>query len=67
MKFTIVSHIKARWSVEIEADSIEEAKALLEDKFVDTDFGESEEIEAEIHHIEDENGNYLEFEEKEGS
>ena len=59
MKYRIHYKVTSRYIAETEASSIDEAKAVAEYMFSEADFGESEEIEGEITHIEDENGNYI--------
>ncbi len=43
---------------EVEADSIDAAKALARDEFVEADFGVASDIDGEEIIIEDQNGNY---------
>lgn len=57
MKYYISYRVKASYIAEITADSIEEAKSLIEDGFYKADFGDAEDVEGTPISVEDENGN----------
>lgn len=59
MKYYVTYKIDARYIAEVEAENLEEAKKKAEDKFLDADFGEAEDIDGEAIIIEDENGDYI--------
>lgn len=59
MKYYVTYKIDARYIVEVEAESVEEAKTKAEDKFIDADFGKAEDIDGEAIIVEDINGDYV--------
>jgi hypothetical protein len=59
MKYYVTYKIDARYIAEVEAENIEEAKQKAEDKFLDADFGNAEDINGEAMIIEDNNGDYV--------
>lgn len=59
MKYYITYRIDARYIVEVEADSAEEALEKSEEKYYGADFGEAEDIDGEAVIVEDENGNFV--------
>ena len=59
MKYWVRFRIDARYETEVEADSLEEAKELATDNYIDADLGEARDIEGEIVSVEDADGNYL--------
>lgn len=54
MKYTVTYKVDARYSAEVEANSIEEAKKIAESNFWDADFGNVFDIDGEPILIEDE-------------
>jgi len=61
-KYYIKMRVDARFTPEVEADSIAEAKKKAEIAFSEADFGDAEDIDGEIIHVEDEDGNIIETE-----
>ena len=60
MKTYFVMHkINARFVSEVQAENIDEAIREAEAKFIDADFGDAEDIDAEAFRVEDEAGNYV--------
>ena len=59
MKYFVRFKIDARYETEVDAESLEEAKTIATDNYVDADFGEVRDIEGEIISIEDHDGNFL--------
>ena len=59
MKYYVTYKIDARYIAEVEAENIEEAKQKAEDKFLDADFGNAEDIDGEAIIVEDDNGDYV--------
>lgn len=59
MKYYVTHKIEARYVVEVEADSIEEAKRESDKRFFDANFGEAVDIDGEAIVVEDEKGNYV--------
>lgn len=59
MKYYVTYKIDARYIVEVEAESVEEAKTKAEGKFLDAKFGEAEDIDGEQIIVEDNNGEYI--------
>lgn len=57
MKYYVSHRIVARHVVEVEADSIEEAKAKADIEFSEADFGVAEDIDGKVTYVEDEHGN----------
>ena len=58
-KYFVRMKIDARYTTEVEADSIEEAKKKAEENFSNADFGEASDIDGDVVVIEDPDGNYL--------
>lgn len=61
MTYYVTYAIDGRFTAEVEADSIEEAKAKAEGKYYDADFGALECIDAYPVNCEDEEGNLTDF------
>ena len=59
MTYYITFKIDARYVAEVEANSAEEARDMAIDEYIDADFGEARDIDAEPIIVEDENGNYV--------
>ena len=59
MKYYVKYKIDARYIAEVEAETIEEAKKKADDKFMDADFGNAEDIDGEAIIVENENGDYV--------
>ena len=59
MTYYVTFKIDARYVAEVEANSAEEAHDMAIDKYIDADFGEAHDIDAELIIVEDENGNYV--------
>lgn len=59
MKYYVTYKIEARFVTEVEAESIEEARAKASNSFSDADFGAAEDIDGEEIIVEDANGNYV--------
>lgn len=59
MRYYVTYKIDARYIAEVEADSIEEAMKKAEDKYMDADFGDAEDIDGEQVCVEDEDENYV--------
>jgi len=57
MKYRVTFKIDARYSTEVEADNLEEARKKANEKYFDADFGEANDIDGEDIIIEDENDN----------
>jgi len=57
MKNAVTFKIDARYSTEVEADNLEEARKKANEKYFDADFGEANDIDGEDIIIEDENDN----------
>ena len=57
MKYYVTYKVEARYTVEVEAGSIEEASEKADCEFFDADFGVAEDINGEEMFIEDESGN----------
>lgn len=51
--------IDARYTTEVEADSLEEARKKAEENFSNADFGEASDIDGNVVVIEDSDGNYV--------
>lgn len=58
-KYFVRMKIDARYTTEVEADSIEEAKEKAEENFSNADFGEASDIDGDVVVIEDPDGNYV--------
>ena len=58
-KYCVKFKVEARYVVEVEANSLEEAKEKGECEFSDADFGEAKDIDGEIITIENEFENFL--------
>ena len=56
MKYYMTYEIDARCTVEVEANSLEEAKKKADAEITDVDFGAAEDIDIEIVTAEDEEG-----------
>ena len=59
MTYYVTFKIDARYVAEAEANSAEEARNMAIDKYIDADFGEAHDIDADPIIVEDENGNYV--------
>lgn len=59
MKYYIAYRIDARYYVDVDADSVDDALDEAERCYCDADFGVAENIEGEVVSVEDENGNSL--------
>lgn len=59
MKYYVNYTVEARYIAEVEADSLEEAMELAQDKFFEANFGEAEDIDGDVIYIEDNDGNYV--------
>ena len=59
MKYYVTYKIDARYIVEVEADSLEEAMEKAESEYIDADFGVASDIDGEAIIVEDENENYV--------
>lgn len=59
VKYYVRFKIDARYTVEIEADNLEEAREKANDEYIDADFGEAEDINGEAISVEDEDGNII--------
>lgn len=59
MTYYVTFKIDARYVAEVEANSADEARDIAIDKYIDADFGEVHDIDAEPIIVEDENGNYV--------
>jgi len=58
-KYYVIYHVTARYMAEVDADDLDEALELAEEKYVSADFGEAEDIEGEAFAVDDENDNRL--------
>ena len=56
MKYYMTYKVDARCTVEVEADSLEEAKKKADDEIANVDFGDAEDIDSEIITVENEEG-----------
>lgn len=56
MKYCITYSFRARYSAEVEADSLEEAMEKAEIEYCDADFGMAKDIDGNVIFVEDENG-----------
>lgn len=61
MKYYVGIAIDGRVYVEVEADNFDEAKEKAIETFVDMDFGQLENIEAEVINAEDENRKFKKY------
>lgn len=59
MKYYVTYKIDARYVVEVEADSLEEAMEKAESEYIDADFGVAKDIDGEAIMVEDDNGIYI--------
>lgn len=59
MTYYVTYKLGARFIAEVDAGSLEEAKAKAAEKFSDADFGKAEDIDGEPIIVEDERGNYV--------
>lgn len=59
MKYYVTYKIDARYTAEVEACNLEEAKKKAESIYINADFGEAEDIDGEMIIVTDENDNYL--------
>lgn len=59
MKYYVTYKVEARYTAEVEADSLEEAMKKAESEYIDADFGVAEDINGEVIIVEDENENYV--------
>ena len=59
MKYYVTYRIDARYTAEVEANSLEEAMDKARDEYYDADFGVAEDIDAATVIVEDENGNFV--------
>lgn len=59
MTYYVTFKIDARYVAEVEANSADEARDIAIDKYIDADFGEAHDIDAEPIIVEDESGNYV--------
>lgn len=59
MKYYVTYKVEARYIVEVEADSLEEAMDKAEEEYIDADFGKAEDIDGEAIVVENENGDYI--------
>lgn len=59
MTYYVTFKIDARYVAEVEANSSEQARDMAIDKYIDADFGEAHDIDAEPIIIENENGDYV--------
>lgn len=51
--------IDARYVAEVHAENAKEAKELAEEEFMDADFGDARDIDANPIIVEDQNGNFV--------
>lgn len=58
-KYYVTMKIDARYIVEVEANSLKEAKEKANYEFEGADFGVAEDIDAETIIVEDEEGNFI--------
>jgi hypothetical protein len=58
-KYYVTYKVEARYVVEVDANSMEEAMSIADGEFSDADFGSAEDIEGEAIIVEDDNDNYL--------
>lgn len=59
MAYYVTYKVEARYIAKVEANNIKEALDKANNKYIDADFGEAEDIDGEAIIIEDENGNYV--------
>ena len=59
MKYYVTLKIEARYVVGVEADNVDDARDRAIDEYMDADFGEAQDIEAEPIIVEDDLGNYV--------
>ena len=59
MKYYVTLKIEARYVVGVEADNVDDARDRAIDEYMDADFGEAQDIEAEPIVVEDDLGNYV--------
>ena len=59
MAYYVTYKVEARYITKVEANNIKEALDKANNKYIDADFGEAEDIDGEVIIIEDENGNYV--------
>lgn len=58
MKYVVTMAVDGRYTCEVEAASIEEAKEQASKAFFDADFGDLEDIDAECVNVENEEGDF---------
>ena len=55
-KYNVCIEFTARYTTFVEADNLEEADEIAEERYTDADFGEARDIDGELCYIEDEDG-----------
>lgn len=61
MKYYVIMRVNGRFTCEVEAESLEDAKTKAGDAYSDADFGALECIDADFVTAEDSNGDYHDF------
>lgn len=61
MKYQITMTVEGKFTCEVDAKNLEEAKEKAEYEFSEADFGELFDIEAETTNAEDEDGNFYRY------
>lgn len=59
MKYYVKYKLEAYYETEVEAESVEEARKLADEKFFDADFGDAVNIEGEDIYVENQDGDYV--------
>lgn len=58
-KYYVSYKVEAKYTAEVEAENLEDAKKKAESDFFDANFGEAFDIDGETIYVEDEEGNFL--------
>lgn len=58
-KFFVTFAVDGRFVAEVEADSVEEAKAKASSKYLDANFGDIEAVDGEVISVEDADGDFV--------
>ena len=59
MNYYVKYKLEAYYEAEVEAENVEEARKLADEKFFDADFGDAVNIEGEDIYVENQDGDYV--------